>query len=127
MFEMPPTFGSLTETERSLVGRLKAASGDLGVASVEMAVALPIAVPTVIAAADGASVKVEAVFGSPKPAIVGLRDQGTGTALDFAVEGGSESAVAVVAAAAEVDFASDFSEADGLKETVAAGEHFELE
>lgn len=55
-----------------MVGHLKAASGDLGVVSVELAVALPTAVPTVIAAVDGASVKVEAVFGSLKHAIVGL-------------------------------------------------------
>lgn len=46
-------------------------------------------------------------------------------ALDFVVE--KDSKCVVVAAAAEVDFVKDFSEADGLEEIAAAEEHFELE
>lgn len=49
---------------------LKPASGDLGVVSVEKAVALQTAVPRVDVA-DGASVEVASVFGSPTHATVG--------------------------------------------------------
>lgn len=50
---------------------IAAASGDLGVASVERAVAWQTAAPTWIAVADEASAEVASVIGSPVHATVG--------------------------------------------------------
>lgn len=95
---------------------LKAASADLEVVSVEKIAAYQAADVIVIAVADGASVKAEAEFGYLAFATVGLDDQGSEKASDFADDCDSEPA-------AGADFGRDFSEADGLQEIVAAAEH----